>query len=529
MIKPRNSVTCLAVTMLVLVSQIFGVILTVAVQVTTVVEAHERDSDEGLRANRRRARSIFVDKNSTAVLEKGMASAPFRTITRALEHARSLRFGSSTHGIRPHSGIINLHVAASPGPYVGSFDPAVFDPSSPTYDLSKEKLPLLINIPNLKLHGGTTLVKDDDGLPESVVPGPSTIVVADRPQGSKQYLMLITRTHPLEDPETEMAGDNVTITGFWLQADPARQLPSSLIGVDGVIDFVVRENVLTNGGMGVWTRLSSGRIADNLAVNNNVGFFLTAGSNNSPAKLNVETNRTSGNADPGAGVTLVGSGDTGNRRVDLDFGANKFRRIPLPTVFDRELHPDEVPDTLYARVVGNEFDGNGQQQNGIRVVGYLQDPYSAVVGQDETANITAIFRNNVTKSNLHYGIVVDAGQIPLSDRRIVTMQLSFEDNILEDNGLGPAIFSLWRYAGSIGAPFSAPNPTFAHDSTIEACGDVTRFHYDNRQDPDPPTNPAPTNNRLTVNGLELSGLCTGTCSQEVPRVRRCRDRRFGWE
>jgi hypothetical protein len=54
-------------------------------------------------------------------------------------------------------------------------------------------------------------------------------------------------------------------------------------------------------------------------------------------------------------------------------------------------------------------------------------------------------------------------------------------------------------------PFSLPNPTFAHDSTIKACGDVTQFHYDNRQDPDPPTNPAPTNNRLIVNNIELTG------------------------
>lgn len=528
MTRPRNSITCLALTMILLVSQIVGIILTVGVQLTTVVEANQRDSDGGLLANKQ-ARSIFVDKNSLAPLENGTASAPFRTITRGLEHARSLRFGSSTDGNRARSGVITLNVAASPTPYVGSFEPAVFDPSSPTYDPSKEKLPLLINIPNLKIQGGTTLVKDDDGLPESVVPGTETIIHADRPQGSKQYMVLITRTHPLEDPETEMAGDNVTITGFWLQAEPTRQLPAALIGVDGVMDFVVRENVLTNGGNGVWTRLSSGRIVDNLAVNNAVGFYLTAGSNNFPARLNVETNRASGNVDPGNGIYLVGSGDTGNRRVDLDFGANKFRRISLETVYDRELHPDEVPDTLYARVVGNECNGNRLQPIGIRVVGYLQDPYSAVAGQDETANITAIFRNNVSRSNLLYGLVVDAGQIPLGDRRIVQMHLSFEDTILEDNGLGPALFSLWRYAGSIGGPFSAPNPTFAHDSTIEACGDVTQFHYDNRQDPDPPTNPAPTNNRLTVNGLELSGLCTGTCSQEVPRVRRCRDRRFGWE
>ena len=92
---------------------------------------------------------------------------------------------------------------------------------------------------------------------------------------------------------------------------------------------------------------------------------------------------------------------------------------------------------------------------------------------------------------------------------MVKMDLSFDNTTLEGNGFGPAIFSLWRYAGSslsgTTMPFSMPNPTFAHDSTIKACGDVTRFHYDNRQDPHPPTNPAPTNNRLIVNNIELTG------------------------
>ena len=96
------------------------------------------------------------------------------------------------------------------------------------YDPSKEKLPLLINIPNLKLRGGTTLVRDDDGLPESVVPGPSTIVVADRPQGSKQYVVLISRTHPLEDPETEMARRQCN--NHWVLA-PGRSDPSAPGGV----------------------------------------------------------------------------------------------------------------------------------------------------------------------------------------------------------------------------------------------------------------------------------------------------------
>ena len=75
-------------------------------------------------------------------------------------------------------------------------------------------------------------------------------------------------------------------------------------------------------------------------------------------------------------------------------------------------------------------------------------------------------------------------------------------------------------------PFTQPNPTFAHNSVIEICGDVTQFHFDNRQNPDPPTNPhAPLNNLLTVNNVSLTGICVGVdgCTQEVPPASRdCR-------
>ena len=94
------------------------------------------------------------------------------------------------------------------------------------------------------------------------------------------------------------------------------------------------------------------------------------------------------------------------------------------------------------------------------------------------------------------------------------------DGVWDGNGFGPAIFSLWRVGGSIAAestnPFSMPNPTFAHDSSIKVCGNVTKFHFDNRQDPHPPTNPAPTNNQLIVNHVPLTGHCVGACFFEVP-------------
>ena len=455
--------------------------------------------------------ALFVDRNSTAEREDGTASAPFRTITRALDHARRLRFGSSAAGVSPSVNTIIVHIAPSAAPYVGSFDPAVFDAASPLYDPSKEMLPLMLNIPRLDLRGGTRLLEDADGLPSTVVPETVTMLRADQPQGGRQYLVMVTRTNPVpgsEFPESlEMAGDDVTITGLWLEADPAPQIPSAFIGVDAVTDFVVRGNVLASGANGIFTRLASGRIEGNLALNNVVAFFLTGGSSRLPGILTVRGNRVTGQRAAGGGLYLMGAGETGNRRRDLDFGANRFRRVMLPAVYDPLASPGEVPDKLQVDVIHNEFSNS---QNGVRVVGYVQDPYSAAPGQDETANIRASFRDNVVSSNQHYGLVADAAQIPLGDRRRVSMDLSFAGTTMDGNGFGPAIFTFWRYAGSISlgspTPFLQPNPVFAHDSTIRICGDVTVFHYDNRQDPHPPTNPAPTNNRLLVNNVELDGF-----------------------
>jgi hypothetical protein len=64
-------------------------------------------------------------------------------------------------GASPH-----IHVAA--GTYVASF--ATFDPVSPSYDPSKEKLPLLLNSPGLTLRGETVI---GDGDSNARVPAPA--------------------------------------------------------------------------------------------------------------------------------------------------------------------------------------------------------------------------------------------------------------------------------------------------------------------------------------------------------------------
>jgi hypothetical protein len=407
-----------------------------------------------------RAATIFVDQGSVMSYEDGSAQAPFRTITKALDRARELRFGSSPDHLPNSKEIIVLRV--SPGPYIGSFDPAVSNPSSPSYDPGKERLPLLLNIPRLVLRGSTVISDDENGLPTLVVTGTETVIRSDRPQASKQYLVIVTRTNPLASsgfPESlEMSGDDVTIEGVKLMAVAGRQLPSALIGIDGVSGFVVRGNMLAEAGNGVWTRLSSGRIEGNLLINHTVGFYLTGGSLRYPATFDIVDNRVIGGTAAVTALALVGGAETTNLRADLEFGANRFVRVPLP-LFNRVSNPDEVPDVVSARIVGNAVTG---AQIGLRVTGYLQHAYTLPSGQDETAKVTAIFRRNLVTQNSVYGLVVDAGQIALGDRRILDFNLSFAETTLEDNTLGPAMFSFWRLGGSISPPspnpFAQPNP-----------------------------------------------------------------------
>lgn len=462
--------------------------------------------------------TIHVNNASAAAVEDGSKKSPFKTITRALEAARVLRFGSAQLGVRASSVPITIKVARSATPYVGSFDAATSDPASPSYDPTKEIFPLILNVPCLELRGETCLEYDERCLPVGVVDGTETTIRANRPQASRESMILVTRTLALASsgfPEnTEMAGDRVAISGLHMVAEPQRAPASPLIAVDRVTGFAICGNAFVDPGQAVFTRLASGLIAANFVTRHAVGFYVTGGSERYPATVAILGNRASNEDGFGvAGLGALGAGETTNNRDPLSFGANEYARVPFP-VFDLS-QPAEIPDLLRAEIVGNEFDGHGQ--NGIRVVGTLQNPYQLPAGQVETARVVATLRDNVCRFNANWGINVDSGQINVGDRRKIDFDVSMSGNVLEENVFGPAMFSLWRSPGSAEITPPTPQPIFAHDSRITACVDLARFLYDNRQDP--PLNPGPTNNVLTVNGVELTGRCIDLedpCAAGIP-------------
>jgi hypothetical protein len=88
--------------------------------------------------------SIFVDTSADPLLPQiGTVTFPFRTITRALELARKIRFGCPANQIPPSTQTINVHVAR--GTHVGTY--------ASLHHPSLETLPIVLNVPHLRLKG----------------------------------------------------------------------------------------------------------------------------------------------------------------------------------------------------------------------------------------------------------------------------------------------------------------------------------------------------------------------------------------
>jgi hypothetical protein len=457
------------------------------------------------------ADSIFVNKQSTAGYEDGSQQAPFRTITRALALARSIRFGDVERP--PSSRMINVHVAA--GEYIGSYDPAVSNPLSPSYDPSMETLPLLVNVPQMQMIGETVLLLDDEGRPLSVFPAGATILRATTRQGPRQHLVVITRTLPkagtVFPASLEMAGDSVRIAGFTFDgraSDGTLPTPlnlSTLVFVDGVRDFRIDGCLLTRASsFGITARLSSGRIQQNLVADGGVGLNLTGGSHRFPASIAVLSNRVVGNSRGGMG--LNGAAQTENDRLDL-LDAHQFKRDSLPQFYSPSDHPEEIPDTIDVHVENNII-VNGFF--GIRIDGYIRDQYRLAPNDPSPirANVYATFTSNQISATSFFAVVVDGGQIPALDPRkhVVNIDASFQQTSIQSPGVAPAIFTFWRYAAAVDAVEAASTMfKFAQDSTFRIRGDLASFAYDNRLID--PVTLSPTNNTLIVNGVPLFGTC----------------------
>ncbi len=106
---------------------------------------------------------IYVDCAATS-RGNGSAARPYWRITDALKKARALR--------REHQGRISIRVA--PGTCSGNFE------TQPTGQSTRppELLPLVLNVPNLTLHGAGVM-KYADGYPVAARAGTATTLTVD--------------------------------------------------------------------------------------------------------------------------------------------------------------------------------------------------------------------------------------------------------------------------------------------------------------------------------------------------------------
>jgi hypothetical protein len=408
-------------------------------------------------------RHFYVDAAATQNGD-GSRHRPFWRITNAVVRARALREEESHH----EEGIV-IHVR--PGTYVGSYDPAHLA-DNPRLEL----LPIIINVPDLSLEGGTELDEDEDGLPTGTYPlEGETLLITDQPLTRGRVLLLIAKT------DDGMAGNGVTVSGFVMDArgNELPTVPGFNIYADRVSDFSIHENFFRHGG--VATRLASGSIEANFCISSHLGpgIFISGGSITHPARVNLRRNRATQNDLGGAGIFAVAN------FVQLDLGANTLRLETLQMSYDIDNPEDQqnIPDTLEATVENNDLSDNlagpdGGSGYGLACRYYppfrytTADPTQAMRG-----TLSVAVRGNRLNRNANYGLIVDPGSSDRSTPRELTgmFQGAFEQNALIGNGRNTAMFAFTNSLGIRG------NFKYMQHSTYQVAdldGGLEGFDYD---------------------------------------------------
>lgn len=386
----------------------------------------------------------------------GSKDAPFRRITDAVNKAREIWLADSKAKTK-------IEINVEPGTYVGSY-------SNTGPDI--EVLPIILDIPGLKLEGSTSMLLDDDDLPTGVIE-PASLLTAQPPLATGQSLLVIARTSP------QLSGLSVEISRFKIDVGnaPTANLGNGIL-VERVQDFVIRDNYLTGGAFqGIQATASSGKIQGNYITQVGCGACIFAGSTTSPANVTFSGNRSRNNLF--GGVLLNGSGIS-----------------------------DPAFDRLSAVVDGNDLsdsNANVGQGFGVRVIVVRHDPPNP----GDSGNVTATISNNRIHNN-RFGFSIDAG-FPYRtfggnpDPRLHkgTLNLSIRDNDVNGNLKAPALISFTRNTATL-TPSQLSQWKYLEHSTFEITdsdGDLNGYWFDH-----PVSDPIDgrlLQNILRINGVEI--------------------------
>jgi hypothetical protein len=394
----------------------------------------------------------------------GSAAKPFRRITDAVAKARSDR----ASGAIAAGEEIRIHVAA--GHYMGAYAKGGDAHAEPEFEM----LPIILNVPHLRLLGATDLTPDGAGLPVGIKAGTETTIETKEPLPEQGVLILVTRT-------TEgSVGDDVTVSGFVLDGHGGMG-GSQTILFDRVSGFLLARNVMTGANGGSGARLSSGRIEGNLVQgNDDLGIGVGGGSDVFPADVVVQGNRVTKNRFQGLAISVV------PRYLDVPLGGNTLAPPPLDDKFDAANPQDrrKIPNHLKLQVLGNDVSDN--KSGGMR---YLVDSPSHYQPKDPAQPITASMELTVTDNTISgngdYGLIFDAGFPTLDVAKNpwpmqATFTIALKKNRVTGNGRARAFFCFTRAYVWIGQDSLRDNK-YLSQSRFEAQaanGELDEFDYD---------------------------------------------------
>ncbi len=383
----------------------------------------------------------------------GSKQAPFRRITDAVNYVRGFPLGG------------RFEILVEPGTYVSRYS---------NTDPSLEDLPIVLDYPNLKLKGSTSMLADENGLPTGEIePGKNSLLIAQPALATDQNLISITQTNP------GLSGQGVEVSKLTLDAGKAPTAPLGTgIFVKLVQDFVIRDNYVTGGAFqGIQTTASSGKIQGNYFSRVGCGACILAGSTTSPANVIFSGNRSNNNFF--GGVLLDGAG----------ISDSAFDR--LSAVVDG----NDLSDSKANPAVGQGF--------GVRVMVLRHDPPNP----GDSGNVTAIISNNRIRNN-RLGFSIDAGfpyrtfgGHPDSRLHNGTLKLSLVNNEIADSLIAAALISFTRNSATL-TPSQLSQWKYLEHSTFDITdsdGELTGYWLDH---------PVfdPRDGRLLQNILRINGV-----------------------
>ncbi len=399
---------------------------------------------------------IYVDAVANSGGD-GSKHAPFRRITDAVNTARAVWQADNT---------AKIEIRVEPGTYVGRYsntDPAL------------ENLPIILDIPNLRLKGSTSMLTDEGGLPTGVIEtGKNSLLIAQPSLAANQSLLILTSTSPV------LTGQGIEVSKLSFNLGNLATLSpnSSGISLRRVQDFTIRNNFVTGSVLGgIEMRASSGEIQGNYITSVGCGICLVAGNAAAPANVIVRGNRSVNNQT--AGVILNGGSDFNG----------------------------EILDKLSATVEENDLSNNNANSlvAGFRVLVARHDPPS----QGTSGSVTATVSNNRISNNT-FGFSIAAG-FPFRtlagspDPRLHNgmLNLSFEDNEVAGNLEAPAIITFTQLSATL-APAQLNQWKYLEHSTFNLTdpnGELNGYWFDH-----PATDPIDgrtLQNILSINGTVI--------------------------